>query len=125
MKELEKRLTILKEVGQIGNESFELAFKIIKSLEEKHGIILKEENGSMLVTHIVMANERMISKEKLNPLSDIIKEELNTNPNIELSKEVTNTIIKDFGENFDKTEEDYILMHVCNLVGSLNEDISN
>lgn len=125
MGEFENRLTILKTAGQIGDKSIELAAKVLKQLAEQHNITLTEQNGAMLITHIVMANERIISGNPVEPLATIIKDQLEVDSNIEQAKQVTATVIEQFEEGFDEVERDYILMHICNLVGSLNADLSN
>lgn len=125
MGEFENRLTILKLAGQIGDNSIELATRVLVALKSEHDISLTEQNGAMLITHIVMANERVISGNVVEPLANIIKEQLNNDPNIARAKLVTNTVVKEFGTDFDEVERDYILMHICNLVGSPNANISN
>lgn len=125
MGEFENRLMILKSAGQIGDDSIALASKVLSSLENKYNIILNEQNGAMLITHIVMANERIISGNTVEPLADVIKDQLATDPNIEKATLVTNSVIEEFGESFDEVERDYILMHICNLVGSLDANLSN
>lgn len=125
MQEFENRLTILKTAGQIGDKSVELAEKVVTQLRQQYNIILTEQNGAMLITHIVMANERIISGNTVDPLADIIKDQLEIDSNIEQAKRITATVIDQFEEGFDEVERDYILMHICNLVGSQNADLSN
>lgn len=125
MGEFENRLIILKTAGQIGDESINLASRVLTNLESQHDITLTEQNGAMLITHIVMANERIINRNTVEPLADIIKEQLMVNPNIEKAVIITDSVINEFGDNFDEVERDYILMHICNLVGSLDGNLSD
>lgn len=125
MGEFENRLTILKNAGQIGEQSIELAANVIATLETEYEITLTEANGAMLITHIVMANERILTGNPVEPLPQVIKDQLTDDPNINQGTVITNSVVNLFGDKFDEVERDYIKMHICNLVGSLNADLSD
>ena len=117
MNNLNKRLEILQTAGQIEDDSVKLAGQIIKQLKEKYQIELTEENGSMLITHVVMANERLKKNEPVEEVSDIILAEIQSGKSYDKVTAISEDIIKLYGSNFVESERGYILMHISNLVG--------
>lgn len=124
MSDLNNRLNILKRAGQIENDSIVLANSVIEKIRKLHNIELNEDNGAMLVTHIVMANERMKKKELINPLDESIALQLSNEKFFDVALDTLNEIILLFGEKFQESERNYILMHLLNILRGLDEGIS-
>lgn len=56
---LDLRLRLLEESGQIGPAVAALTRQTIGRVEAEYGLVLDEENGSMFVTHLAVALERL------------------------------------------------------------------
>lgn len=117
MSNFNERLTVLSENNVIGKDGIKLINLIEKYMLEQHDILLTEDNASMLITHIVMTNERIKNKNAVSKLPSVVESELKIDDNFELANQVVTDIIKMFNE-FDEDEYGYMLMHIINLLRS-------
>ena len=114
MEKLLLRLNIFKNTGMLSQENYEKVIKVIKYFEVK-GININEDNGSMLITHIVMYINRLNKGEIIEKLDEESLEELKT------FNEYNNAekIYLDFENILGKIKENekgYILAHLINLL---------
>ncbi|MGL4589519.1 MAG: PRD domain-containing protein [Mycoplasmatales bacterium] len=116
MTDLNERLNILLTSGQINEDSVELATKIIDYFKQKLAIQLTEENGAMLITHIVMANERLKKQQPVEPISPMLATQLQAEEEYINATTITTDLIKFFSTDFVLSEFDYIRMHVISCL---------
>lgn len=118
MNDLKNRLDILKNAKQIEEDSYELGINVIKVMKDKYEYNLTESNGAMLITHIVMSNERIKNNNPVEQLNPDIANDLLNHCNYEKAKKIVESIIELMNENFVEAERDYILMHVLTAIGA-------
>ena len=111
MEKLLLRLNIFKNTGMLSQENYEKVIKVIKYFEVK-GININEDNGSMLITHIVMYINRLNKGEIIEKLDEESLEELKTYNNAEKIYLDFENILGKINEN----EKGYILAHLINLL---------
>ena len=70
--ELDMRLDLLKQSKQIDEDIYDKLKDVIVMMLSKYGIVLNEENGAMLITHLSVAPMRI----KNNQLVDEVDEEI-------------------------------------------------
>lgn len=113
---LDNRLIILKESNQISNETYLKIIKIIDLLDHKWNIKLTEENGSMFITHISIAIQRIKSGDYVKKLDKNICLEVENNESYLKSVEIYKDIEKLIELNIPEAEKYFILLYLCSLI---------
>jgi transcriptional regulatory protein LevR len=116
MMDLFLRLNILKDSGQIDQHIFDSISEFISFFKQAHGIALTEENGSMLITHLCIALDRIKKGKTVNSLETDIYEEITGDCNFEKAVKVTDGLERIFGGSIPDDERGYIYMHLCVLL---------
>ena len=115
--DLSIRLNILKDAGQITENTYKTINEVILLLKEKRGIILTEENGAMFVTHLCSALTRIEKKDLVNKIENSILEEIKQDANYDKTLEIVKDLENVTGE-FPEEERDFIEMHICTLLNN-------
>lgn len=113
--DLKMRLDILKEAGQLSEENYINIFKIIEVVESEYNTHLTEENGSMFVTHMVMALSRIERDEAVSSMDEFLIEEIVKNENYEKARVIIKKIEEIIEETLPDNEVPFIGMHLCTL----------
>lgn len=114
--QLNNRLQILKDSCQISCENYQDMLKVIEMFKEKFGIELTEENGSMFITHLAIAYDRVNKNEHIEATLDIIDEEIKNNKNYDKSEEIFMELQNQLDKSLPDNEKTFILMHLCVLL---------
>lgn len=117
--DLQLRLQILKDAGQISEETFESLKRIIEMFKDKWNIELVEENGAMLMTHLSVAMERVKRGEVIEGIDEVIYNEIKNHCEFERCKQIVKDISKQARINIPENEETFIMMHLCTLLESI------
>lgn len=118
--ELDVRLNILKEAGQISEETFEALKRVINMLNDKFDIKLTEENGAMLITHLSVALERIKKGEIIEGIDSEIYEQIKNHPAYKECIKVLKSIEEESNIKIPENEETFIMMHLCTLFEANN-----
>ena len=114
MEKLLLRLDIFKNTGMLSQENYEKVIKIIKYLEFKN-INIDEDNGSMLITHIVMYLNRLNKGEMIENLDEESLEELKSFNEYHNAEKIYLNFENILGK-INENEKGYILAHLINLL---------
>jgi transcriptional regulatory protein LevR len=115
--DLSIRLNILKDSGQITENTYNAINEVILLLKEKRGIILTEENGAMFITHLSSALTRIEKSDLVGKIEDSILEEIKKDTNYEKTLEIVKEVEGVTGK-FPTEERDFIEMHICTLLSN-------
>ncbi|MFL0268839.1 PRD domain-containing protein [Candidatus Clostridium radicumherbarum] len=118
--ELSMRLDILKNAGQISEETYDALLRIIKMFKNKWEIELTEENGAMLITHLSIALERIKKNELVDGIEEETYKEIKNHCQYEQCKNIFKDIMKEAAIEIPINEETFIMMHLCALFESNN-----
>lgn len=113
--ELDVRLNILKEAGQISEDTFNILKKVILMIRDKWNIQLTEENGAMLITHLSVALERIKKGEIIEGIDSEIYEQIKSHPMYKKCTEVLKNIEEESNIKIPENEQTFIMMHLCTL----------
>ena len=113
--ELDTRLTILKESGQIDEEIYKKMLEVISMFHKKWNIELKEDNGSMLITHLCIALQRVKNNCPAEKAEDDVYEEVKLSPYFEISTKVLSDIQKEVDMDIPESEKSFLMMLLCVL----------
>lgn len=115
--DLSIRLNILKDAGQITENTYNAINEVILLLKEKRGIILTEENGAMFITHLSSALTRIEKNDLVRKIEDSILEEIKKDTNYKKTLEIVKEVEGVTGK-FPEEERDFIEMHICTLLSN-------
>lgn len=113
--ELNTRLQILKDAGQISQENHNAMLKIISMFDQKWGIKLTEENGAMFITHFTVAFERIVRSEELDSMNEDTLREIRDNKNYNKAKEMLKEIEKELEIKIPENEGNFLMIYLCIL----------
>lgn len=116
MEKLKNRLEIMKSANLLTQENEDLILKMIDMFNTKYNIKLSEENGSMLITHIVMYLKRIGDNEIVEPLDKDSIDEILASDKYKLANEILSDIEKQIFLFININEKAYILLHLINLL---------
>lgn len=116
MEKLKNRLEIMKAANLLTKENEDLVLKMIEIFHTKYNIKLSEENGSMLITHIVMYLKRIGDNEIVEPLDKDSIDEILASNKYKLANEILSDIEKQIFLFINSNEKAYILLHLINLL---------
>lgn len=116
MEKLKNRLEIMKSANLLTQENEDLILKMIDMFNTKYNIKLSEENGSMLITHIVMYLKRIGDNEIVEPLDKESIDEILASDKYKLANEILSDIEKQIFLFININEKAYILLHLINLL---------
>lgn len=119
--DIEIRLTILKDAGQLSLDHYKQVRKVIDYLEATHNIPVTEENGSMFITHLCSVLARITKQEEITPLDVLVFDALKEEPIYETAY-ITYQGIKDIIPDLPHYEEGYIISHLMAMMNSIEEE---
>lgn len=112
---IETKMQILKDSNVIDQETFEFILQIRDYLMDKQALD-SEEHLDMFLTHLAMATMRIKKKEIVSGINSVIKNEIESSPKLQDSKELWNELKKFSNVNYDDKELWFIYMHMINLL---------
>lgn len=121
---LDERLTILKNAGQIDEGIYESILQIISLFDCKYNIKLTEENGAMLITHLSIALQRIKNGACVDQIDESMIGELESNKYFRKSIEAIDEIEKTASVIIPENEKNFIVMHLCALFQNLNIEVN-
>ena len=113
--ELDIRLGILKDAGQIDEDVYRNVIKVISIFHDRWSIDLKEENGAMIITHLCIALQRVKKNCSVEKIDEEIYEEVKQNQYFETSQKALCNIISEMNMDIPESEKSFLLMHLCVL----------
>ena len=113
--DLSFRLGLLKDGGQIDQETYEKLLRVPVVIKDKWGIELLEENGAMLITHMSAALMRVKRGEAVNPMEEEIVLQLRNEKDYESSKLLLKEMEEELEIELPEEEKEFIILHLCTL----------
>ncbi len=120
--ELDIRLQILRDAGQISQENYAAMHKIIAMFDQKWGIRLTEENGAMFITHFTTAYERISRSEDLDAMKDDTLKEIIENKNYNRAREILGEIEREIDIRIPENEGNFLMIYLCILCEGIGEE---
>ena len=111
-----ERLELYKEGGMIDDKAVEDVNAIIKMFKDEYGVELQEENADTFIAHICAAYSRNVTKEEVEPLPDVVKDELMGLDTYPQSLQILNRLVEVTQNPLNQVEKDYALLHSNNLI---------
>ncbi|MBU3145821.1 PRD domain-containing protein [Clostridium sp. CF012] len=113
--ELDIRLGILKDAGQIDEDVYRNVIKVISIFRDRWSIDLKEENGAMLITHLSIALQRVKNNCPVEKIDEEIYEEVKQNQYFQTSEKALRSIKSEMNMDIPESEKSFLIMHLCAL----------
>ncbi len=113
----EERLDLLEEAGQITPLARRLTEIMVAELANEFQLVLDEESGAPMVTHIAMALTRLNRGEVAAPLSESLEKELADRVSERAAvTRLMNETAEVLGREVPETEISYMTLHLSALV---------
>lgn len=113
--ELDYRLQILRDSGQLSEGNYILLLKIISMFDRKWGIKLTEENGSMFITHLSVALGRIEKGEKIDAVEENIYQEIAGNKNYDKCLGAIKDVEEELKIRIPENEKGFLMIYLCTL----------
>lgn len=113
--ELDNRLKILKDAGQLSQKNYDLLIKVISMFNSKWGIKLTEENGAMFITHLSVALGRMEKGDKIEAVDENIYLEIVENENYAKCLGAIKDIEDVLGKEMPENERGFLMIYLCTM----------
>lgn len=112
----EERYRLLVESGQASEETIEATRFALQLVESHYGIVLTEEAGAMLATHLAITLRRLRDGERLGEVPDVVWEELQTNPDVvQFASYVVARLEKLLGTSIPESEVGFLALHLVRV----------
>lgn len=114
----DERLALYVEGGMITNKDVDVIHKVIDMFREDYGMELTEENAGMFIAHLCAAFNRNVTKEEVPPVEESMIKELAALDTYPKSLEILDKLMAVTDNSLNKTEQDYALLHINNLLST-------
>jgi hypothetical protein len=119
--DLNGRLDILLSSGTISPEVDAAVRRVIARLADPWGIILTEDNGSRLVTHLAMALMRISRREIVEPMDREALEEFKASVSFPQAAAIAGDIISFAELMIPESEREYLDTNICLILEAGDE----
>lgn len=113
---LKTRLGILRDAGEITDEIYSAIREFIEDFEKKYKVNMTEDNASMFITHMAMALARIKKGEAVNPMDEILLEDIKGNDVYDELPEFYEKIESKLNIEIPESEKGFIALHACSLL---------
>lgn len=120
MDAFDQRLQILNQAGMLSGEHVRAANDLRVLFEKRYGIELTEENSAAFFTHFCMALHRLETGERIDPLNELILDEIQD----EYDYENADLIAEEIGRHvaaLPAWERGYLIMHLVVVLGNVRK----
>ncbi len=117
-----ERLNLYLEGGLLRQEDVEDINSVIELFKQQYGVMLCEENASGFIAHLAAAYGRLAAKEKVAEISQEVRNKLEYLESYPQSLKILNQIMQVTHNPLDKIEQEYMLLHINNLIVMLGEN---
>ncbi|MGL5041516.1 MAG: PRD domain-containing protein [Culicoidibacterales bacterium] len=112
---IHKKLSILKDSNVINEVAYEYTTKVISALEAE-GFDISSDKTQVFITHLAMATNRQLKGEAMEPLAEIIQQDLEAQPTFSKAQALWKSLVAFAPIEFVEAEEGYIYIHMCSLL---------
>jgi len=107
-----KRLDILLQANAITVGTYDFAHQVISLMKEEY--FVAEEHLEMMITHLVMATERIKRAEIVIGMEEELFSSIRGDAQYEIADSIMKQILAFSKVEFPQSEQQYMLLHLCN-----------
>lgn len=119
--ELKSRLDMLVSGGVIPKEVDAAVRAVIVRMADRWGIVLTEENGSRLVTHLAMALARVVRGESVSSMDRSALDEFRSCSRFEKAAEIIEDLEGHIRISMPDSEREFMIVNVCLILDAMDE----
>lgn len=113
---LMKRLDILNESDEVDEDIKNAVVNFAEDIEKEYSIVINEENGAMLITHVAMALSRIKRGEKIDSIDEEIFNQVKKTKVYSNMPKFYENIEKNLDIKIPESEKGFIALHLCTLI---------
>lgn len=118
--DLKMRVDILNGAGAICDKTKEVMYGVINMFQEKHNIVLTEENGAMMVTHLSMAIMRVRNNDPVKAIDEGVYSETLESEHFEKAQIIYGDLAEVLDVQLPEDEKKYMLVNICVILEGIN-----
>ena len=116
------RLELLHKSGQITDDVFRETKEVMRMIEERYEIKLREERrqDAMFVTHVAIALQRLVDGKELEEIPSVVHDEVKRYPEeYAFAKDIVRKVEEDMKVMVPEAELGFIATYVCLVSGKV------
>ena len=114
--DFKERLELYRDGGMLSDGEVKDVNAIIDMFKNEYNVVLQEENAEAFVAHICAAYGRNVTKEKIDPLPETARKELERLDTYAESLQVLERLLEVTSNPLSDIEKGYALLHINNLI---------
>lgn len=114
---LKYRVDVLLESGEIDADIAQAVIAFAEYIEAQYDILLNEDNGSMLLTHICMALVRIKKGDEILPMDAEVLAQVRDNEVYRQIPNLVRMLERKLNVSIPESEFGYLAVHLINLLG--------
>jgi hypothetical protein len=112
----EERFRLLIESRQANEQSVAAAKIALAMVEEHHQLVLTEEWGATLASHVAITTKRLLDGEPLHQVPDVVWQELQDHPQaLALAGAIVASLEEELDLSMAPNEVGFIAVHLCRI----------
>ena len=119
--DFKERLELYRDGGMLSDGDVKDVNAIIDMFKNEYNVVLQEENAEAFVAHICAAYGRNVTKEKIDPLPETARKELEGLDTYAESLQVLERLLEVTSNPLSDIEKGYALLHINNLIRQFSD----
>lgn len=121
MDELEERISVLHEAGFVDESGVADLNAIVETLAKDYGFPKSDELMGSFVTHVAAAMKRARDGEAIEPLPEIVVEQIRVGANSNKAEEIKRALLRVMEHELSQDEQDFVLVHVSGMLEAIGQ----
>lgn len=121
MDELEERVSVLHEAGFVDESGVADLNAIVETLTKDYGFPKSDDLMGSFVTHVAAAMKRARDGEAIEPLPEIVVDQIRNGANSAKAEEIKQALLRTMEHELSQDEQDFVLVHVSGMLEAIGQ----
>lgn len=121
MDELEARISVLHEAGFVDESGAADLRAVVETLTKDYGFPRSDDLMGSFVTHVAAALKRAGDGEAIEPLPEIVVDQIRNGANHDKAEEIRRALLQNMKHELSQDEQDYVLVHVSGMLEAIGQ----
>lgn len=121
MDELEERISVLQDSGFVDESGAADLKAIVETLTEDFGFPKSDDLMGSFVTHMAAAMKRARDGEAIEPLPEIVVDQIRAGANSLKAEEIKRALLRSMKHDLSRNEQDFVLVHVGGMLEAIGQ----
>lgn len=121
MDDLEERISVLRNAGFVDESGAADLNAIVEILSKDYGFPKSDDLMGSFVTHVAAAMKRARDKEAIDPLPEIVVNQIRTGANSAKAEEIKQALLRTMKHELSQDEQDFVLVHLSGMLEAIGQ----